>query len=496
MTKKESKSVLMQGNEAIARGALAAGVNFFAGYPITPSTEIAEICAVEMPKMGRKFIQMEDEISSMAAIVGASLAGAKSMTATSGPGFSLMQEGMGYAKMVEAPCIVVNVMRGGPSTGSPTKPSQADIMQARWGNHGDAPSITLYPNSVMESYELAIRAVNLAEKYRTCVTLLSDEVLGHMRERIEIPDLKTIKVVNRVKPTIPPEWYKHYPENPKYPMPLASFGEGYRFHVTGLAHDAKGYPTKMYWAWSDAGKLDSGKMLHYEKEIPKDSILAYTGNADYMHNITSDSVIYEYDSRHAAAILAKNVIPDYMWYNGYVDHHFLEDPITSDTVELNKLMGSYEDNLHPMDSKHPSRIYPVKTMRGNQVYDTEYHKLINPKLVGAKGSGGYWQDFDWDSSATKGMEYLGYKYSGHYGFVNTKSYWPINHEVVPANQALSCESCHRPNGRLENLSGFYLPGRDRNPLIEWFGIFAIIGALLGVSIHGILRILVSKKNKI
>ncbi len=243
MAKKESKTVLMQGNEAIARGALAAGVNFFAGYPITPSTNIAEICSVEMPKMGRKFIQMEDEISSMAAIVGASLAGAKSMTATSGPGFSLMQEGIGYAKMVETPCVVVNVMRSGPSTGMPTKPSQADIMQARWGNHGDAPSITLYPNSVMESYQLAVRAVNLAEKYRTCVTLLSDEVLGHMRERIELPDLKNIKVVNRVKPTIPPEWYNHYPENPKYPMPLASFGEGYRFHVTGLAHDAKGYPT-------------------------------------------------------------------------------------------------------------------------------------------------------------------------------------------------------------------------------------------------------------
>jgi 2-oxoglutarate/2-oxoacid ferredoxin oxidoreductase subunit alpha len=240
---KTTRTMLMQGNEAMAYGALDAGVNFFAGYPITPSTEIAEICAKELPLRGGKFVQMEDEIASIAAITGASLAGAKSMTATSGPGFSLMQEGMGFAKMVETPCVVVNVMRGGPSTGLPTKPSQADIMQARWGNHGDAPSITLYPNSVMESYELAIRAVNLAEKYRTCVTLLSDEVLGHMRERIELPDLKNIKVVNRVKPTIPPEWYNHYPENPKYPMPLASFGEGYRFHVTGLAHDAKGFPT-------------------------------------------------------------------------------------------------------------------------------------------------------------------------------------------------------------------------------------------------------------
>ena len=243
MTKKIEKTVLMQGNEAIARGALDAGVNFFAGYPITPSTEIAEICAKELPIRGGKFIQMEDEIASIAAIIGASLAGAKSMTATSGPGFSLMSEGMGYAKMVETPCVVVNVMRGGPSTGLPTKPSQADIMQARWGTHGDAPAITLYPNSVMESYELAIRAVILAEKYRTCVVLLSDEVLGHMREEIVLPELKNVKILNRIKPTIPPEWYKHYPENPKYPMPLASFGDGYRFHVTGLAHDSKGFPT-------------------------------------------------------------------------------------------------------------------------------------------------------------------------------------------------------------------------------------------------------------
>lgn len=240
---RKMKKVLMQGNEAIAYGALDAGVDFFAGYPITPSTEIAEICAKELPARGGKFIQMEDEIASISAVIGASLAGAKAMTATSGPGFSLMAEGMGFAKMTETPCVIVNVMRGGPSTGLPTKPSQADIMQARWGTHGDAPSLTLYPNSVMESYELAVRAVNLSEKYRTSVVLLSDEVLGHMRETIELPDLKNVQVLNRIKPTIPPEWYKHYPENPKYPMPLASIGEGYRFHVTGLAHDAKGFPT-------------------------------------------------------------------------------------------------------------------------------------------------------------------------------------------------------------------------------------------------------------
>ncbi len=239
----ESKVVLMQGNEAVARGAIDAGVNFFAGYPITPSTEIAEICSVELPKRGGKFIQMEDEIASISAIIGASLAGAKTMTATSGPGFSLMQEGIGFAKMTETPCVVVNVMRGGPSTGLPTKPSQADIMQTRWGNHGDAPAIVLYPDSVLESYELAIRAVNLSEKYRTCVVLLLDEVLGHMREAVTLPDLAKVKIINRIKPTIPPEWYKHYEDNPKYIHPLASYGEGYRFHVTGLAHDAYGFPT-------------------------------------------------------------------------------------------------------------------------------------------------------------------------------------------------------------------------------------------------------------
>lgn len=245
MAKNETtkKAVLMQGNEAIALGALAAGVNFFGGYPITPSTEIAEILSRELPKNGGVFVQMEDEIAGISSIIGASLAGAKSMTATSGPGYSLMTEGIGYAKMIEAPCVVVNVMRGGPSTGLPTYTAQSDLMQARWGNHGDAPTIALYPDSVLESYELAIRAFNLAEKYRTCVVLFSDAMLGHMREPVLLPNEEDIQVINRIKPTIPPEWYKHYPENPKYISPLASFGEGYRFHVTGLAHDSQGFPT-------------------------------------------------------------------------------------------------------------------------------------------------------------------------------------------------------------------------------------------------------------
>lgn len=235
--------VLMQGNEAVARAAIEVGLNFFAGYPITPSTEIAEILAEELPRCGGAYIQMEDEIASICAVIGASLAGAKALTATSGPGFSLMQEGIGYAKMTETPCVVVNVQRSGPSTGLPTKPSQGDMMQSRWGSHGDAPAIVLYPDSVRETYELTIRAFNLSEKYRTCVVLLLDEVLGHMREAVCLPDISKFRVVNRLKPTVPPEWYKHYDEDQKYLSPLASYGEGYRFHVTGLAHDVYGFPT-------------------------------------------------------------------------------------------------------------------------------------------------------------------------------------------------------------------------------------------------------------
>ncbi|MEA2103480.1 MAG: 2-oxoacid:acceptor oxidoreductase subunit alpha [Candidatus Cloacimonadota bacterium] len=236
--------VLMQGNEAVVQGALDAGLTFFGGYPITPSTEIAEILSAELPKIGGRFIQMEDELGSMASIIGASIAGRKSMTATSGPGFSLMQENIGFAMMTEVPCVVVNVQRGGPSTGLPTSPSQGDLMQARWGTHGDHPVIALYPDSILECYALTIRAFNLAEKYRTPVILLMDEVLGHMRESIILPPKDQLNIINRIPPNVPPEWYRHYKNNPKYISPLANFGEGYRFHITGLTHDEKGFPTQ------------------------------------------------------------------------------------------------------------------------------------------------------------------------------------------------------------------------------------------------------------
>jgi len=265
--KPERKIVLMQGNEAVARGALDAGVNFFAGYPITPSTEVAEILALELPKRGGVFVQMEDEIASICAITGASLAGAKAVTATSGPGFSLMQEGIGFAKITETPCVVVNVQRSGPSTGMPTSPAQGDIMQARWGSHGDSPAIVLYPDSVKESYELMIRAVNLAEKYRTCVILLLDEVIGHMREAVALPDIANVRVISRIKPTVPPQWYKHYDENQKYLSPLASYGEGYRFHVTGLTHDSHGFPTNKASEAADMMERLRKKISHNIRDL-------------------------------------------------------------------------------------------------------------------------------------------------------------------------------------------------------------------------------------
>jgi 2-oxoglutarate ferredoxin oxidoreductase subunit alpha len=240
----EIKERLIQGNRACAEGAMAAGCRFFAGYPITPSTEIAEILATELPRLGGKFIQMEDEIASLAAVIGASVAGVKSMTATSGPGFSLMQEHIGYAYMAEVPCVIVDVQRGGPSTGLPTKVAQADTMQARWGTHGDYHAIALAPSSVAECFEFTIRAFNLSEKYRTPVIVLSDEVVGHMREKITLPDPDEIRIINRMKPTVPPEWYQHFEINPHFVSPVASFGEGYRFNITGLTHDPFGFPSE------------------------------------------------------------------------------------------------------------------------------------------------------------------------------------------------------------------------------------------------------------
>lgn len=243
MKKKALKELLLQGNEAVVEGALRAGCRFFAGYPITPATEISEQLSVRLPQVDGTFIQMEDEIASLGAVIGASLAGVKSMTATSGPGFSLMQENLGFGIIAEVPCVIVNAMRGGPSTGLPTSPAQSDVMQARWGTHGDHPIIVLCPSTVRECFDLTIKAFNYSEKYRIPVILLIDEVVAHMREKITIADDEMIEIVNRVKPTVPPEWYIPFEDTPRGVPPMADFGEGYRYHVTGLTHDVRGFPT-------------------------------------------------------------------------------------------------------------------------------------------------------------------------------------------------------------------------------------------------------------
>jgi 2-oxoglutarate ferredoxin oxidoreductase subunit alpha len=269
----------MSGDIACAEGAIAAGCKFFAGYPITPATEIAEHMALRMPEIGGIYLQMEDEIASMAAVIGASYTGLKAMTATSGPGFSLMQENIGLATMTEAPCVIVNVMRGGPSTGQPTMPGQQDVMQARWGSHGDYEIIALTPSYVQEMFDLTVEAFNLSETYRVPTILLADEVIAHMWGKVVIPPPERIKVVNRKKPNVPPEKYLPFMPDDDLVPPMACFGEGFRFHATGLTHDEHGYPqtqsseaqTKLVRRLCDKIRKNADKIIRVEEIMLEDA---------------------------------------------------------------------------------------------------------------------------------------------------------------------------------------------------------------------------------
>ena len=244
MTAKEVRTGthFMNGDEACCEAALAAGCRFFAGYPITPATEVAESMSRRLPEIGGIYIQMEDEIASMAAILGASWGGVKSMTSTSGPGFSLMMENIGLGICTETPCVVCNVQRAGPSTGLPTLVAQGDMMQARWGSHGHYEIIALSPSSPQEMFDFTIRAFNLSEYYRLPVIILADETIGHMNERVIIPQEEDIEIVNRRKPTVSREDYLPYEADADGIAPMANCGDGYRIHVTGLTHDDRGYP--------------------------------------------------------------------------------------------------------------------------------------------------------------------------------------------------------------------------------------------------------------
>jgi 2-oxoglutarate ferredoxin oxidoreductase subunit alpha len=251
----------VQGNEACALAAMYAGLDFFAGYPITPSTEIAELLSARLPEEGKKFIQMEDEISSMCAIIGASLTGSKVMTATSGPGFSLMQEALGYAVMAEIPCVITNVQRGGPSTGNPTHVSQGDVNQARWGTHGDHSMVALTASNHQDVFRMTVEAFNIAETYRTPVILLFDEIVGHMREKLVIPEPGEIELVERLRTSVR-EGVNYHPYLPREDgrLPMSDFGGAHRYNVTGLYHDMWGFP-------SDQAEVVHDLVHHLVKKI-------------------------------------------------------------------------------------------------------------------------------------------------------------------------------------------------------------------------------------
>lgn len=291
------KVALLQGNDACAQGALYAGCNFFGGYPITPSTEVAEVMSVELPKTGGKFIQMEDEIAAMASVIGGALAGSKALTATSGPGVSLKQELIGYACIAEVPCVIINVMRGGPSTGMPTGPGQSDVQQAKWGTHGDHAAIALAPASCQEIFSETVRAFNLAEKYRMPVQVLYDEIVGHMRERIEFPEPGELEVIERTEPTVTPEEYKPFDPSFGDVPPLAAFGSDYRFHVTGLNKAADGFPTTKANLVDDEQRRQIRKVDAAQPDIEL--------NEEYMTE-DAEVVIFAYGSTSRSARYAVN----------------------------------------------------------------------------------------------------------------------------------------------------------------------------------------------
>jgi len=288
----------VQGNEACVEGALYAGLDFFAGYPITPSTEIAELLSSRLPQKGGKFIQMEDEIASMGAIIGASLTGNKVMTATSGPGFSLMQEALGYAIMAEIPCVIVNVQRGGPSTGIPTHVSQGDVCQTRWGTHGDHAIVALTASNHQDVFETTVEAFNISETYRTPVVLLYDEVVGHMRERLVVPEAGELPLVERLRTSVR-EGVDYHPYLPREDgrLPMSDFGAVHRYNVTGLFHDMWGFP-------SDNPKIVHGLLRHLVDKIQNNANQIARFKEYYLEDAECVLISYGSSARSANHLVA------------------------------------------------------------------------------------------------------------------------------------------------------------------------------------------------
>jgi 2-oxoglutarate ferredoxin oxidoreductase subunit alpha len=353
-----NKAKLLQGDEAVVEGAIAAGARFFAGYPITPASEIAEGLAEKLPVHGGKFIQMEDELASMACIIGASLSGLKSITATSGPGFSLKQENLGLGMMIEAPCVVVNVQRVGPSTGLPTSPSQGDVMQAKWGTHGDHPVIALAPSSVQETFELTVKAFNFAERFRTPVILLLDEIVGHMREKVVLPKQDEIEIWDRKKPEVSPEDFNPYEETDDHIPPMPAYGEGYRYHTTGLFHDKTGFPRGTN---EDAKKLMDRLMAKIEDNMDIISL--------YEKDIKDDDqvVVLAYGSTMRSAINAVN--------------RARNEGIKAGWIKL-KTLWPFPEELIKKISKDVNTIIVPELNRGQLIKEVKEHVFGNADVRG------------------------------------------------------------------------------------------------------------------
>lgn len=380
-----SKTIkFVQGNQACVEGALYAGLDFFAGYPITPSTEIAEHLAYRLPRKGGKFIQMEDEIASMCAIIGASLTGNKVLTATSGPGFSLKQEALGYAVMAEIPCVIVNVQRGGPSTGIPTHVSQGDVNQARWGTHGDHSIVAMTASNHQDVFSITVEAFNIAETYRTPVILLFDEVVGHMREKLVLPEPGEIPLVKRLRTSVR-EGVDYHPYLPREDgrLPMSDFGSVHRYNVTGLSHDMWGFP-------SDNPAVVHGLLRHLTDKI-ENNVNAMAKYKEYRLE-DAEYILISYGASARSARHVVNSLRRKGKRAGLLELQTLW-PFPGDMVREKCSKAKYvlvvEMNMGQMCRRikmavdRPERVFLANRIDGELINPTDIRKII--RLIQGKG---------------------------------------------------------------------------------------------------------------
>jgi 2-oxoglutarate/2-oxoacid ferredoxin oxidoreductase subunit alpha len=374
----------LQGNEVCAKAAMYAGLEFFAGYPITPSTEIAELLSEMLPKNRGKFIQMEDEIASLCAVVGASLTGHKSMTATSGPGFSLMQEALGFAIMTEIPCVIVNVQRGGPSTGLPTSPAQGDVMQARWGAHGDHAIITLTASTHHDLFRMTVEAFNFAEIFRTPVILLVDEVIGHMREKLLLPNPEELECIDRLVTSVPQgiDFHPYFPREDGR-LPMSAFGDVHRYNVTGLVHDMWGFPSNK----PDTANTLIHHLVH-KIENRKDSIVRYKEyyleDAETIlisYGCSARSALHITEDRRKVGVRIGMIELNTLWpFPSEIIAQKCKNATYVIVVEMN--MGQIVKEVRQAVT-YPERVYLANRVDGQMITPTNIKELL--RIIQGKG---------------------------------------------------------------------------------------------------------------